>query len=40
MRALAWRGGSALGADARADKAMREAGYELLLANHVVQKVR
>jgi peptidoglycan/xylan/chitin deacetylase (PgdA/CDA1 family) len=37
--ALAWREGTPLGAEGRADRALAEAGYELLLANHAVQRV-
>ncbi len=40
VRAFAWREGSPLDLDARADLALREAGYELLFANHVVQRIR
>ena len=40
VRALAWREGTPLGADGRADGALASAGYELLLANHAVQRVR
>ncbi len=39
VRAFAWREGSSLGVDARADLALREAGYELLFANHVIQRI-
>jgi peptidoglycan/xylan/chitin deacetylase (PgdA/CDA1 family) len=39
VRALAWREGTSLGVDARADEALRNAGYELLFANHVVQQI-
>ena len=40
VRVLAWREGTPLGADGRADGALRDAGYELLLANHAVQRIR
>ena len=40
VRALAWHGGAPLGLDAWADRALRSAGYELLFANHAVQRVR
>jgi len=39
VRALAWREGTPLGADRRADGALSEAGYGLLLANHAVQRI-
>ena len=39
VRALAWREGTPLGADARADRALSAAGYDLLFANHAVQRV-
>ena len=39
VRALAWREGTPLGTDLRADGALSEAGYELLFANHAVQLV-
>lgn len=39
VSALAWREGTPLGASPRADEALSEAGYELLLANHAVQRV-
>lgn len=39
VRALAWREGTPLGADRRADEALSSAGYELLFANHAVQQV-
>ena len=37
--ALAWREGTPLGADARADAALAAAGYELVFANHAIQRV-
>ncbi len=37
--ALAWCEGTSFGADARADEALRNAGYELVFANHAVQRV-
>ncbi len=40
VRVLAWREGTPLGADGRADGALRDAGYEILLANHAVQRIR
>ena len=40
VRALAWHGGAPLGLDARADGALRSAGYDLLFANHAIQRVR
>ena len=39
VRALAWREGTPLGTDRRADGALSNAGYELLFANHAVQQV-
>ena len=39
VRALAWREGTPLGADRRADGALADAGYELLFANRAVQRV-
>ncbi len=39
VRALAWREGTPLGADRRADAALAAAGYELLFANHAVQQI-
>jgi peptidoglycan/xylan/chitin deacetylase (PgdA/CDA1 family) len=39
VRALAWREGTPLGADRRADAALATAGYELLFANHAVQQI-
>jgi peptidoglycan/xylan/chitin deacetylase (PgdA/CDA1 family) len=39
VRALAWREGTPLGADRRADEALASAGYELLFANHAVQQI-
>jgi peptidoglycan/xylan/chitin deacetylase (PgdA/CDA1 family) len=39
VRALAWREGTPLGADRRADEALSRAGYELLFANHAAQQV-
>ena len=39
MRALAWREGTPLGADRRADEALSSAGYEFLFANHAVQQI-
>lgn len=39
VRALAWCEGTRLGASARADEALTDAGYELLFANHAVQRV-
>ena len=39
VRALAWREGTSLGASARADEALTNAGYGLLFANHAVQGV-
>ena len=39
VRALAWREGTPLGTDRRADGALSEAGYELLFANHAVQGI-
>lgn len=38
--ALAWCEGVALGANAAADAALRNAGYEFIFANHAVQRVR
>ena len=40
VRALAWYGGGALGENPLADAALRNAGYELLFANHAIQRVR
>ncbi len=31
--------GTSLGADARADEALRNAGYEFVFANHAVQQI-
>lgn len=39
VRALAWLEGTALGTNAEADEALAKAGYELLFANHAVQRV-
>ena len=39
VRALAWREGTPFGVDRRADGALSEAGYELLFANHAVQRI-
>lgn len=39
VRALAWREGTPLGTDGRADEALASAGYELLFANHAVQQI-
>jgi peptidoglycan/xylan/chitin deacetylase (PgdA/CDA1 family) len=39
VRAFAWREGTSLGADARADEALRSAGYEFLFTNHAVQQI-
>ena len=39
VRALAWREGTPLGADSRADEALGAAGYEVLLANHAAQRI-
>jgi len=39
VRALAWREGTPLTTDRRADRALSEAGYELLFANHAVQRI-
>ena len=39
VRALAWREGTPLGTDRRADEALSLAGYELLFANHAVQQI-
>ena len=39
VRALAWREGTPLGTDRRADEALSSAGYGLLCANHAVQQV-
>jgi len=39
VRALAWREGTPLGADRRADGALSDAGYGLLFANHAVQRI-
>lgn len=39
VRALAWREGTPLGTDGRADGALSDAGYELLFANHAVQRI-
>ena len=39
VRVLAWREGTPLGADRRADEALSHAGYELLFANHAAQLV-
>jgi peptidoglycan/xylan/chitin deacetylase (PgdA/CDA1 family) len=39
VRALAWREGTPLAADRRADAALAAAGYELLFANHAVQQI-
>jgi hypothetical protein len=38
VRALAWREGTPLGTDRRADAALATAGYELLFANHAAQQ--
>lgn len=38
--ALAWCEGVALGENSLADAAVRDAGYELLFANHAVQQIR
>ena len=40
VRALAWSEGVSLGQNARADGALRDAGYDLLFANHAIQRVR
>lgn len=40
VRALAWCEGGTLGENGRADAALRDAGYDLLFANHAVQRVR
>ena len=40
VRALAWHAGAPFGLDARADEALRSAGYKLLFANHAIQRVR
>jgi peptidoglycan/xylan/chitin deacetylase (PgdA/CDA1 family) len=40
VRALAWYAGMALGENGSADAALRDAGYDLLFANHAVQRVR
>ncbi len=37
--ALAWLEGTALGTNAAADEALAKSGYELLFANHAVQRV-
>jgi peptidoglycan/xylan/chitin deacetylase (PgdA/CDA1 family) len=39
VRALAWREGTPLGTDGRADEALSDAGYELLFANQAVQRI-
>ncbi len=39
VRALAWLEGTALETNAEADRALANAGYELLFANHAVQRV-
>jgi len=39
VRVLAWREGTSLGADARADEALRSSGYEFLFTNHAVQQI-
>ena len=39
VRALAWREGTPLGADRRADEALSASGYKLLFANHAVQRI-
>lgn len=39
VRALAWREGTSLGSDRRADGALSGAGYELLFANPAVQRI-
>ena len=39
VHALAWREGTPLGTDRRADGALSEAGYELLFDNHAVQRI-
>ena len=39
VRAFAWREGTPLGADRRADEALSKSGYELLFANHAVQRI-
>lgn len=40
IKALAWSEGVALGQNPPADAALRDAGYDLLIANHAVQRVR
>ena len=40
VRAIAWYAGVALGDDDRVAAATRHAGYDLLFANHAVQRVR
>lgn len=40
VRSLAWCEGVALGENPLADGALRDAGYDLLFANHAVQRVR
>lgn len=40
VRALAWHEGMSLGVNPPADAALRDAGYDLLFANHAVQRVR
>jgi peptidoglycan/xylan/chitin deacetylase (PgdA/CDA1 family) len=39
VRALAWREGTSLGTNARADQALSNADYEFLFTNHAVQQV-
>ncbi|HKH11363.1 MAG TPA: polysaccharide deacetylase family protein [Rubrobacter sp.] len=39
VRAFAWREGTPLGAERRADEALANSGYELLFANHAVQLI-
>ena len=39
VRAFAWREGTPLGSDGRAYAALADAGYELLFANHAVQRI-
>ena len=39
VRALAWREGTPLGADRRADEALSDSGYEIVFANHAVQRI-
>ena len=40
VRALVWYAGMAAGVNPHADAALRDAGYDLLFANHAIQRVR